>query len=156
MYQRIKQSIYPEHHEEDERLEDVKVDSPDNDNDNVPNNSDGDTNTYQKNTLSSKISNVFSYITKGLASHIASGVSNSWFITCCVAIYTKHYFIYKLSKKTPADYNNMVKNIASKMADKNIFFTKIFQAFANNNNLVDKDLFHHFITYTDNFKYNTN
>ena len=152
MYQRIKQSIYPEHHEEDERLEDVKVDSPDN----VPNNGDGDTNTYQKNTLSSKISNVFSYITKELAAHIALGVSNSWFITCCVGIYTKHYFIYRLSKKTPADYNNMVKNIASKMADKNIFFTKIFQAFANNNNLVDKDLFHHFITYTDNVKYSTN
>ena len=152
MYQRIKQSIYPEHHEEDAHLEDVKVDSPDN----VHVNSDSDTDTYQKNTFSSKISNIFSYITKGLAAHIASGVSNSWFITCCVGIYTKHYFIYRLSKKTPADYNNMVKNIASKMADKNIFFTKIFQAFANNNNLVDKDLFHHFITYTDNVKYNTN
>jgi predicted unusual protein kinase regulating ubiquinone biosynthesis (AarF/ABC1/UbiB family) len=50
----------------------------------------------------------------------------------------------------------MVKNIASKMADKNIFFTKIFQAFANNNNLVDKELFHHFISYTDNVKYSTN
>ena len=154
MYQRIKQSIYPEYHEKDEHLEDVKVDSPDNDN--VSNNSDGNIDTYQKNTLSSKISNVFSYITKGFTAHISSSVSKSWFITCCVAIYTKHYFIYKLSKKTPADYNNMVKNIASKMADKNIFFTKIFQAFANNNNLVDKDLFHHFITYTDNVKYNTN
>jgi predicted unusual protein kinase regulating ubiquinone biosynthesis (AarF/ABC1/UbiB family) len=50
----------------------------------------------------------------------------------------------------------MVKNIASKMADKNIFYTKILQAFANNNNLVDKELFHHFISYTDNVKYSTN
>ena len=61
-----------------------------------------------------------------------------------------------MSKKTPEDYNAMIKNIASKMSHKNIFFTKIFQAFANNNNLVDKELFHHFITYTDNVTYNAN
>jgi hypothetical protein len=42
------------------------------------------------------------------------------------------------------------------MSEKNIFFTKIFQAFANNNNLVDKDLFHHFIAYTDSVKYDPN
>ena len=50
----------------------------------------------------------------------------------------------------------MVKKIASSMSQKNIFFTKIFQAFANNNNLVDKELFHYFITYTDNVNYNAN
>ena len=43
MYQRIKQSIYPEYHEETEHLEDVKVDS----HDNLHVNSDGDSDTYQ-------------------------------------------------------------------------------------------------------------
>ena len=156
MYKRIKQTIYPENHSDAENnddtenrqeLEDVKVDKYDS----VSDNSGSDNN----NNFKTKVLNNFSYIFKGLSSYITSGISKSWFITCCVAIYTKHYLIYKMSNKTPTDYNNMVKNIASKMAEKNIFFTKIFQAFANNNNLVDKELFHHFISYTDNVKYNT-
>jgi predicted unusual protein kinase regulating ubiquinone biosynthesis (AarF/ABC1/UbiB family) len=166
MYQRIKQSIYSG---DTEHLEDVKVDKYNDQNDaldyalqytlrDAPCDAasiDTIEKDNKKNTFSNKISNAFSYTFKGFATYLASGVSKSWFITCCLGIYTKHYFIYKLSKKTPSDYNNMVKNITSKMADKNIFFTKIFQALANNNNLVDKDLFHHFITYTDNVKYNT-
>ena len=149
MYQRIKKTIY---NEEDEILEEIKIDKVDNDPDNDP---DNDANMNEKNNKKISISNKISNMFKGVASYLASGVSKSWFITCCLGIYTKYYFIYKISKKTPEDYNNMIKNIASKMSDKNIFFTKIFQAFANNNNLVDKDLFHHFITYTDNVKYNT-
>ena len=154
MYQRLKQSIY--HREDPEPLEDIIIDKVSN----VDAGSDpiddasGDTNEKhnKKTSITNKISNIF----KGFAYYLASGVSNSWFITCCLGIYTKYYFIYKLSKKTPEDYNNMIKNIASKMSEKNIFFTKIFQAFANTNNLVDKDLFHHFIAYTDNVRYNEN
>ena len=154
MYQRIKKIVYSEHREDsddDDKLEDVKIEQYECVSD--------DTNISEKDnkkiTFSNKVSNIFSYIFKSLPSYVASGVSKSWFITGCVAIYTKHYLIYKMSKKTQTDYNNMVKNIASKMSEKNIFFTKIFQAFANNNNLVDKELFHHFISYTDNVKYNT-
>ena len=150
MYQRLKQSIY---REEPHQLEDVKIDKIDKIDivhDGIDNNCDADTN--EKSSISNKISNIF----KGFGSYLVSGVSKSWFITCCVSIYTKYYFIYKISKKTPEDYNNMVKNIASSLSNKNIFFTKIFQAFANSNNLVDKDLFHHFIAYTDNVRYNTN
>jgi predicted unusual protein kinase regulating ubiquinone biosynthesis (AarF/ABC1/UbiB family) len=160
MYKRIKQIVYPEYKEDHddpedpEQLEDVKVDKYEGLREGVHEDVRQDKDN-KKITISNKIANMFSYIFKGLSSYLASGVSKSWFITCCVTIYTKHYLIYKLSKKTPTDYNNMVKNIASKMSDKNIFFTKIFQAFANNNNLVDKELFHHFITYTDNVKYNT-
>jgi len=154
MYQRIKQSIYPGHAEDSEQLEDVKVDNC------TSNSHRGNESEYKdpskKISLSNKVSNIFSYIFKTLPLYLASGVSKSWFITCCFGIYTKHYLIYKVSKKTPVDYNKMVKNIASNMSEKNIFFTKIFQAFANNNNLVDKDLFHHFIAYTDSVKYNPN
>ena len=168
MYQRIKKIVYSEHHEDSEdsensensedpeKLEDVKVDKYEGLNEGIHQDLRHDKdNKDKKNTFSNKVSNIFSYIFKSLPSYVASGVSKSWFITGCVAIYTKHYLIYKMSKKTQTDYNNMVKNIASKMSEKNIFFTKIFQAFANNNNLVDKELFHHFISYTDNVKYNT-
>ena len=154
MYQRIKQSIYPGRVEDSEQLEDVKIDNC------TSNSHRGDESEYKdpskKISLSNKVSDIFSYIFKGFPLYLASGISKSWFITCCFGIYTKHYLIYKVSKKTPADYNKMVKNIASNMSDKNIFFTKIFQAFANNNNLVDKDLFHHFIAYTDSVKYDPN
>lgn len=154
MYQRIKQSIYPGRAEDSEQLENVKVDNY------TSNSHRGNESEYKdpskKISLSNKVSDIFSYIFKGFPLYLASGVSKSWFITCCFGIYTKHYLIYKISKKTLVDYNNMVKNIASNMSEKNIFFTKIFQAFANNNNLVDKDLFHHFIAYTDSVKYDPN
>lgn len=146
MYQRLKQSIYREDTEDSHELEDIKIDK-------LEDGEDGaDADTNEKHNLSNKISTII----KSFASYLVSGVSKSWFITSCFGIYTKYYLIYKISKKTPEDYNNMVKNIASKMSQKNIFFTKIFQAFSNNNNLVDKDLFHHFIAYTDNVIYNTN
>ena len=151
MYQRLKQSIYrkdTEDTEDSHELEDVKIDKLES--------SDADWDTNEKDNKETSISNKISTIIKSFASYITSGVSKSWFITSCFGIYTKYYLIYKISKKTPEDYNAMIKNIASKMSHKNIFFTKIFQAFANNNNLFDKDLFHHFITYTDNVTYNTN
>jgi len=163
MYQRLKQSIYRKNTEDAEdaedthELEDVKIDKLDDDDDSdADSDADADSDTNEKDNKETSISNKISTIIKSFASYITSGVSKSWFITSCFGIYTKYYLIYKISKKTPEDYNAMIKNIASKMSHKNIFFTKIFQAFANNNNLVDKDLFHHFITYTDNVTYNTN
>jgi len=140
MYQRIKQSIYPGYTEDSEQLEDIKIDKytsncehDDGYDEHGDEHEDKDTTKKdnKKISLSNKVSNIFSYIFKTVPLYLASGVSKSWFITCCFGIYTKYYLIYKLSKKTPVDYNNMVKNIASKMSEKNIFFTKIFQAFAN-------------------------
>ena len=165
MYQRLKQSIYRKDTEDTEdtqdshELEDVKIDKlqdDDDDADDADDADDSDSDMNEKDNKKTSISNKISTIIKSFASYITSGVSKSWFITSCFGIYTKYYLIYKMSKKTPEDYNAMIKNIASKMSHKNIFFTKIFQAFANNNNLFDKDLFHHFITYTDNVTYNTN
>ena len=108
MYQRIKQSIYPGHAEDTEQLEDVKIDNC------TSNSHRGDESEYKdpskKISLSNKVSDIFSYIFKDFPLYLASGISNSWFITCCFGIYTKHYLIYKVSKKTPADYNKMVKN----------------------------------------------
>ena len=84
---------------------------------------------------------------------ICKGLSKSWFISSCIGLYLKYFLIYKCSKKTPENYNYMIKNITTKLAEKNIFFIKIFQAFANNNNVMDKDLFNYFIQYTDSVTY---
>ena len=157
MYQRIKRTFYNEDYNSDDisdQLEDIHIDKyvggdP---------SADPRDESYNNNkgiSLRNKISHIFTFIFSWLRTTVVSGLSKSWFITCCLSIFTRHYLVYKLSKKTPQDYNNMIKNISEKMSQKNIFFTKIFQAFANNNNLVDKELFNHFITYTDNVKYNT-
>ena len=86
---------------------------------------------------------------------ICKGLSKSWFISSCIGLYLKYFLIYKCSKKTPENYNYMIKNITTKLAEKNIFFIKIFQAFANNNNVMDKELFNYFIQYTDRVTYDT-
>jgi len=87
-----------------------------------------------------------------------SAMSKSYFITSCIGIYTKYYVIYKCSKKTTENYNNVIINLSKDLSEKNIFFTKIFQGIANNanNKLMNKDLFNYFINYTDNVKYDEN
>jgi hypothetical protein len=128
--------------------------NPDNeDNEDNEHNGDdrGDTNTTTD--IKNKILNNLHFFFNNIKSSFMLGLSNSWFLTSVMGIYAKYYLTYKLSKKTQEDYNNMIKGITIKMSEKNIFFTKIFQAFANSNNLVDNELFHHFVTYTDNVKY---
>ena len=171
MYNRLKQftfsnnneTIYTTDSTDSHNMEEIKIDKYNHVEDNVQD--DGDDrddedngNEYKdRNNLKNKILHILKFIIGGgLKTSIFTGLSNSWFMTCCIGIFTRHYIIYKLSNKTPEDYNNMVKNITIKISTKNIFFTKIFQAFANNNNLVDKDLFNYFITYTDNVRYDTN
>jgi tRNA A-37 threonylcarbamoyl transferase component Bud32 len=89
---------------------------------------------------------------------IVSTMSKSYFITSCIGIYAKYYILYKCSKKTTENYNNILIRLAEELADKNIFFTKIFQGIANNtkNKLMNKDMFNYFINYTDNVKYDVN
>ena len=89
---------------------------------------------------------------------LVSAMSKSYFITSCIGIYVKYYVQYKFSKKTTENYNNIVTRLAGELADKNIFFTKIFQGIANNanNKLMNKELFNYFINYTDNVKYDDN
>lgn len=130
--------------------DDLDVLDHETDKDNVYNNSKPVSSKY-KNILY----NVSSIITRLKCSSMCKGLSNSWFITSCVGIYLKYFLIYKCSKKTPENYNYMIKNITTKLSEKNIFFIKIFQAFANNNNVMDKDLFNYFITYTDKVTYDT-
>ena len=108
--------------------------------------------------VSNKYKNVLykvSNIIKRLKPSICRCLSNSWFISSCVGICLKYFLIYKCSKKTPESYNYMIKSITTKLAEKNIFFIKIFQAFANNNNVMDKELFNYFIQYTDRVTYDT-
>jgi predicted unusual protein kinase regulating ubiquinone biosynthesis (AarF/ABC1/UbiB family) len=135
----------------DEAVDDVDDEAVDNsDKDKVYNNSKPVSSKY-KNILY-KVSSV---ITRLKSSSICKGISKSWFISSCVGIYLKYFLIYKCSKKTPENYNYMIKNITTKLSEKNLFFIKIFQAFANNNNVMDKDLFNYFITYTDKVTYDT-
>ena len=112
---------------------------------NTPNN--------QKNILD-KISSFFVKIKPA----ILSVMSKSYFITSCIGIYTKYYILYKCSKKTTENYNNIIINLSQELSHKNIFFTKIFQGIANNanNKLINKELFHYFVNYTDNVKYDEN
>ena len=89
---------------------------------------------------------------------LVSATSKSYFITSCMGICAKYYVIYKCSKKTTTNYNNIVMRLAGDLADKNIFFTKIFQGISNNanNKLMNKELFNYFVNYTDNVKYHEN
>ena len=162
MYDRLKQFTFSNNNEiiyrtDSHNLEEIKIDKYNHVEDNVEDDREDGKHCKDGNNLKNKILHILNFIIGGgLKTSIFTGLSNSWFITCCLSIFTHHYIIYKLSNKTPEDYNNMVKNITIKISTKNIFFTKIFQAFANNNNLVDKDLFNYFITYTDNVRYDTN
>ena len=108
---------------------------------------------YAKNILE----NIGSFLRK-LKPTLVSAMSKSYFITSCMGIYAKYYVLYKCSKKTTADYNNIIIRLAGELADKNIFFTKIFQGISNNanNKLMNKELFNYFISYTDNVKYDEN
>ena len=89
---------------------------------------------------------------------LMSVMSKSYFITSCIGIYAKYYILYKCSKKTTENYNNIVIRFARELGEKNIFFTKIFQGISNNanNKLMNKELFNYFISYTDNVKYYEN
>jgi hypothetical protein len=73
---------------------------------------------------------------------IVSTMSKSYFITSCIGIYAKYYILYKCSKKTTENYNNILIRLAEELADKNIFLTKIFQGIANNtkNKLMNKTI----------------
>ena len=118
--------------------------------------SEPDVNTphsYAKNMLE-KIGSFFIKIKPSLV----SAMSKSYFITSCIGIYVKYYVQYKFSKKTTDNYNYIVIRLAGELADKNIFFTKIFQGIANNanNKLMNKEIFNYFINYTDNVKYDVN
>ena len=89
---------------------------------------------------------------------LVSAMSKSYFITSCIGIYAKYYILYKCSKKTTDNYNNIVIRFTKELTEKNIFFTKIFQGISNNanNKLMNKELFNYFISYTDNVKYDEN
>ena len=106
--------------------------------------------SYSKNILDK----VSSFIKK-IKPTLVSAMSKSYFITSCIGIYAKYYILYKCSKKTTENYNNIIISISKDLSEKNIFFTKIFQGIANNanNKLMNKDLFNYFINYTDNVRY---
>ena len=112
-----------------------------------------DTPNYAKKILE-KIGSFLSNIKPTLV----SAMSKSYFTTSCMGICAKYYVLYKCSKKTTTNYNNIVMRLAGDLADKNIFFTKIFQGISNNanNKLMNKELFNYFVNYTDNVKYHEN
>ena len=155
MYKRVSTNNNSNNREIEKEMTSIIDDDNGNDSENVSENvsehaSSAPVSNKYKNMLY-KVSNVI----KRLKPSICRGLSNSWFISSCVGIYLKYFLIYKCSKKTPENYNYMIKGITTKLAEKNIFFIKIFQAFANNNNVMDKELFNYFIQYTDRVTYDT-
>ena len=119
---------------------------------------DLDSETSSQSSITNTTKNIldkFSLFIKKIKPTLVSAMSKSYFITSCIGIYAKYYILYKCSKKTTDDYNSIVMRISGELADKNIFFTKIFQGIANNanNKLMNKDLFNYFINYTDNVRY---
>lgn len=138
----------------------VHIDNDTNDTNEIDDNTneidDSSVKEHTSEPVSNKYKNVWYKalnVIRQLKPSIAKSLSNSWFLSSCVGIYLKYFIIYKCSKKTPENYNYMIKNITTKLSEKNIFFIKIFQAFANNNNIMDKDLFNYFIQYTDKVTY---
>jgi predicted unusual protein kinase regulating ubiquinone biosynthesis (AarF/ABC1/UbiB family) len=159
MYKRVSTNIKTNANNSEKELTNI-IDNSDNDDSNNDNNNNDESNNdiNYKNSMpvSNKYKNILYKVSNAinrLKPSICKGLSKSWFISSCVGIYLKYFLIYKCSKKTPENYNYMIKNITTKLAEKNIFFIKIFQAFANNNNVMDKDLFNYFIQYTDSVTY---
>jgi tRNA A-37 threonylcarbamoyl transferase component Bud32 len=119
---------------------------------------DLDTETTATPNYAKNILDKFGSFLKKIKPTIVSAMSKSYFITSCIGIYAKYYVQYKCCKKTNDNYNSIVKHFVEELADKNIFFTKIFQGIANNanNKLMNKELFNYFVSYTDNVKYDEN
>jgi predicted unusual protein kinase regulating ubiquinone biosynthesis (AarF/ABC1/UbiB family) len=149
MYKRVSTNNNPEIEIEKEMTSIIEDDNG-KDSENVSEHVSAPVSNKYKNVLY-KVSNII----KRLKPSVCRGLSNSWFISSCIGIYLKYFLIYKCSKKTPENYNYMIKGITTKLAEKNLFFIKIFQAFANNNNVMDKELFNYFIQYTDRVTYDT-
>lgn len=82
--------------------------------------------------------------------NIRNNLSGIRFVTETVAILTSEYVKYKLYRGS--NFNATIKNIASKLAGKNMFFIKIFQGLSNST-IFDKELFNFFIKYTDSVDY---
>lgn len=88
---------------------------------------------------------------------IIKNLNHFLFLIQTIYIITSTYlkFLFKFNSKYDDKNNNflMITEITNKLSKKNIFFIKIFQAIANNNNLCNKDLFNYFIEFTDNVSY---
>ncbi len=67
-------------------------------------------------------------------------------LTICSFEYMKYRF-------NILSFNDMVKSIAVKLANQNMFYIKLFQAFATNNTVLDDELGEFFTRYTDNVPY---
>ena len=80
----------------------------------------------------------------------STNLSGIKFVSETMTILTSEYLKYKILKKN--NFNNTIKNLANRLANKNIFFIKIFQGLSNSAAL-DKELFTFFTKYTDNVEY---
>ena len=65
-------------------------------------------------------------------------------------IFIREYTIYILFK----DYDNFIYNITNKLSKINVLYIKVFQAFALNNNIVDKKWSDKFMKFADNAPWN--
>lgn len=94
-------------------------------------------------------------------------LSGLYFVLYTGGVISFEYFKYKakncirwLRCSTPSfdsnPYTTMIKNIATRLSKKNIYYTKMFQALAYSSEIYDNDLASFFIQYTDTVQYEAN
>lgn len=76
-----------------------------------------------------------------------------WFLTRTTYIAASEYIKYRAGFKS---HNEMIKSIAIRLSHENMFYIKMFQAFAANQNMLNDELSAFFIKYTDNVPYTNN
>lgn len=96
-----------------------------------------------------------------------SVLSGAYFVLYTGSVISFEYIKYKaknsirwLTRSTTSfdanPYTTMIKNIATRLSKKNIYYTKMFQAFAYSSEIYDDDLASFFIQYTDAVQYEAN
>jgi len=73
-------------------------------------------------------------------------LSNCFFIINISWILIDELFLYAFLN----NYENFINNITKRLAEKNILYVKIFQAFALTNNIIDKRIHNELLKFTDN------
>jgi predicted unusual protein kinase regulating ubiquinone biosynthesis (AarF/ABC1/UbiB family) len=88
-----------------------------------------------------------------------SVLSGVYFVLYTGGVISFEYVKYKvktIATTSTSPFNTMVKNIATRLSKKNIYYTKMFQALAYSSEMYDEDLAAFFIQYTDTVQYDKN
>jgi len=89
---------------------------------------------------------------------VLSGIYFVLYTGCVISFEYVKYKVKTIATTTTSTkpFNAMVKNIATRLSKKNIYYTKMFQALAYSSEIYDEDLAAFFIQYTDTVQYEKN